>query len=374
MQTTQLKITYLVAEQHEHLGSFGILNMNGRIFDPNTATFFSPDPFVVDPSSTQAFNRYSYCLNNPLMYTDPSGEWIILAGALIGAYLGGAGANKSFNPGKWDWKSGTTWAGMIGGAFQGAMTVVGLQAGFAQMGWEGLATFGRSELTKNFLTSSINLANYSGLAKIGMGAAKTLAVTNSAMISFNTVATVSSAIANPKNAGNILMGNYHYNSSNHWASQILEGISRGSWESIQQNLGTGLGHFRNTIGHVDNVEFFDGATLINRNDNSGRAWGFTLGSMINSKNLEASIDNPLFMHEYGHTIQSKVFGPMYPFGIGIPSAISSNFTSHEAHSGRWYEKQTNRFASRYFKRYGVDWNDILRLYIHPNGNPKYPLR
>jgi hypothetical protein len=28
------------------------------------------------PEFTQAFNRYSYCLNNPLKYTDPSGWWI----------------------------------------------------------------------------------------------------------------------------------------------------------------------------------------------------------------------------------------------------------------------------------------------------------
>ena len=61
---------------HEHLAPFGIINMNGRIYDPISASFFSPDPFVVDPSNTQAFNRYSYCLNNPLMYTDPSGEFI----------------------------------------------------------------------------------------------------------------------------------------------------------------------------------------------------------------------------------------------------------------------------------------------------------
>lgn len=34
----------------------------------------------------QNFNRYSYCLNNPLKYNDPDGEWIHL---LIGAIVGG---------------------------------------------------------------------------------------------------------------------------------------------------------------------------------------------------------------------------------------------------------------------------------------------
>jgi len=65
--------------QHEHLESHGTINMNGRMYDPNTASFFSPDPFVQAPFNTQSFNRYSYCLNNPLMYTDPSGEIFIPA-------------------------------------------------------------------------------------------------------------------------------------------------------------------------------------------------------------------------------------------------------------------------------------------------------
>ena len=40
-----------------------------------TARMLSPDPFVQNASSTQNFNRYSYCMNNPLKYTDPSGYY-----------------------------------------------------------------------------------------------------------------------------------------------------------------------------------------------------------------------------------------------------------------------------------------------------------
>ena len=36
--------------------------------------FFIPNNFVQTPEFSQGFNRYSYCLNNPLKYTDPSGE------------------------------------------------------------------------------------------------------------------------------------------------------------------------------------------------------------------------------------------------------------------------------------------------------------
>ena len=58
---------------HEHLDAFGIINMNGRVYDPLTAQFLSPDPFVQSPDNWVNYNRYGYCLNNPLIYSDPSG-------------------------------------------------------------------------------------------------------------------------------------------------------------------------------------------------------------------------------------------------------------------------------------------------------------
>jgi len=58
---------------HEHLDNFGLINMNGRMYDPYIGRFFSPDPILQNPGSTQGHNRYSYVLNNPLKYTDPSG-------------------------------------------------------------------------------------------------------------------------------------------------------------------------------------------------------------------------------------------------------------------------------------------------------------
>jgi hypothetical protein len=39
----------------------------------------SPDNFVQAPNNSQSFNRYSYALNNPLIYTDPDGEFLGLA-------------------------------------------------------------------------------------------------------------------------------------------------------------------------------------------------------------------------------------------------------------------------------------------------------
>jgi RHS repeat-associated protein len=60
---------------HEHLFGFGLINMNGRMYDPLIGLMLSPDPYVQMPLSTQNYNRYSYALNNPLRYTDPTG-WL----------------------------------------------------------------------------------------------------------------------------------------------------------------------------------------------------------------------------------------------------------------------------------------------------------
>jgi RHS repeat-associated protein len=60
---------------HEHLPWFKLINMNGRSYDPLTGQFLSADNYVQAPYFTQSFNRFAYCLNNPLKYTDPSGMY-----------------------------------------------------------------------------------------------------------------------------------------------------------------------------------------------------------------------------------------------------------------------------------------------------------
>ena len=72
---------------HEHLPMFGLINMNARLYDPVLGRFLSPDPYVQMPDFSQNFNRYSYCLNNPLVYVDEDGEFVHL---IIGAVVGGA--------------------------------------------------------------------------------------------------------------------------------------------------------------------------------------------------------------------------------------------------------------------------------------------
>jgi RHS repeat-associated protein len=58
---------------HEHLDELGLIHMNGRIYDPVLGRFMSADPYIQSPGNLQSYNRYSYVMNNPLGFTDPSG-------------------------------------------------------------------------------------------------------------------------------------------------------------------------------------------------------------------------------------------------------------------------------------------------------------
>ncbi|HVK97391.1 MAG TPA: RHS repeat-associated core domain-containing protein [Flavisolibacter sp.] len=78
---------------HEHLKEFALINMNGRMYDPVQGRMLSPDNYVPTPFGTQGYNRYSYALNNPLVYSDPDGNLPIalIAIPLIKALAVGAG-------------------------------------------------------------------------------------------------------------------------------------------------------------------------------------------------------------------------------------------------------------------------------------------
>jgi hypothetical protein len=72
--------------------------MNGRMYDPLLKRFLSPDNYIQNPDFTQNFNRFGYCLNNPLIYTDPSGEIFGLAAAWLLFTESGYEAQKYVSP------------------------------------------------------------------------------------------------------------------------------------------------------------------------------------------------------------------------------------------------------------------------------------
>lgn len=112
-------------------GETGLYYYGARYYDPEIGRFISADSIVPDFSDPQSLNRYSYCRNNPVILTDPSGNIFIIddiiiaavtyvvanaaviaEGAAIGAAIGGASAAVT---------GGNVWQGMALGAVSGAV-------------------------------------------------------------------------------------------------------------------------------------------------------------------------------------------------------------------------------------------------------------
>ena len=82
--------------------------MNGRLYDPLLGRFLSPDPIVANPAHGQQWNLYSYAVNSPLSYIDPSG--LSQCNPAQQSWCGGYGLPRS---------------GWLGGGGYGTRTVTG---------------------------------------------------------------------------------------------------------------------------------------------------------------------------------------------------------------------------------------------------------
>jgi len=262
-------LTYRGFTGHEHYPQFKIINMNCRLYDPVIGRFFSPDKYVANSTFTQDFNRYTYARNNPLMYTDPSGDFIITF--LVNSIIG--------------WSRGD---GFGGGLKNGGNAV-----------WNGMKIIG------GLFTSDKN--------RTGGG-------------------------------------------------QFWEVTSRLTWQSPQTAVGLVYSLFANMCGQIDNVSYKAGATVM-----SGNFWGtgeaITLGSYIHgTSRLQASFDNSLFQHEYGHYLQSQASGPLYLQRYGIPSAFSGGAFKNEDgiryHKFHPSEQDANARALKYFSAKVPGFNSV----------------
>ncbi|RUO24950.1 RHS repeat-associated core domain-containing protein, partial [Aliidiomarina sanyensis] len=58
---------------HTMVNDLNLIHMGGRTYNPVLGRFMQADPFIQAGANLQNYNRYSYVLNNPMSYTDPSG-------------------------------------------------------------------------------------------------------------------------------------------------------------------------------------------------------------------------------------------------------------------------------------------------------------
>jgi RHS repeat-associated protein len=111
----------------------GLLYLRARYYLPQAGIFTARDPFpgiLTQPASLQP---YLYALNNPVLYSDPSGQFVfipLLIAAAAGGILGGLGYYGlqvlfSNDPcARWDWTNAALWGGV--GAVVGAALGVGI--------------------------------------------------------------------------------------------------------------------------------------------------------------------------------------------------------------------------------------------------------
>jgi RHS repeat-associated protein len=109
----------------------GLYYFNSRYYDPELGRFIQADTITPSVADCQSLNRYSYCLNSPINYTDPSGHFVWMAalvaaleagavGAVVGGIVGGAISGMT---------GGNVGAGILGGAAAGFITGFGIGAG-----------------------------------------------------------------------------------------------------------------------------------------------------------------------------------------------------------------------------------------------------
>ncbi len=158
-------VNYTFTDQ-EYDDESGLYNYKARLYDPVLGRFISPDSIVPEPGNLQAFNRYSYCVNNPVTYVDPSGNDFglsLLIGmaimAIIGAVAGGTvAAVNGTNIGQ----------GMLTGAISGSLVYAGGMVGGAMAGVINASITG-GDMGQGALYGAIGAAA-GGLTGMGVGA------------------------------------------------------------------------------------------------------------------------------------------------------------------------------------------------------------
>ncbi|HML70292.1 MAG TPA: FG-GAP-like repeat-containing protein [Macellibacteroides fermentans] len=212
---------------HEHLPEFSLINMNGRLYDPVIGRFLSPDPYVQMPDFSQNFNRYSYCVNNPLKFTDPSGELFGIDDAIIFAVVSSAVMNGIQSGAMAEMNGGNFWSGALKGAAIGAASAA-LPFGIGQAFGHTLGTLGHELLRAGAHGLGNGLLNVADGGSFGVG--------------FLTGATASIV---GSGAQELNFGNMGVLGSTTLAGGLTAGLSGGDW-MMGAMQGMNIGAFNHT--------------------------------------------------------------------------------------------------------------------------------
>ncbi|KZN54926.1 hypothetical protein N474_17135 [Pseudoalteromonas luteoviolacea CPMOR-2] len=139
-------------------GDNRVIHMNGRIYDADTGRFMQADPFIQAPQNLQNYNAYSYVLNNPLSFTDPSGYLFkkMLKGAMKAT-------------GTWDLMQQIAANPVLNSVIQVVMIFIpGCQSGACHAVFNAATTFAATgSLNAGIKAGAISYAQSAALQKIG---------------------------------------------------------------------------------------------------------------------------------------------------------------------------------------------------------------
>lgn len=83
-----------------------------------------------------------------------------------------------------------------------------------------------------------------------------------------------------------------------------------------------------------------------------------------SRSLEGRLRDEIIVHEYGHTVQSIILGPLYPLVISLPSAVwclTPALVKKRADKGiSYYSFYPEKWANRLGERFTNEQLTLLR--------------
>ena len=344
---------------HEMLDEFQLINMNGRLYDPMIGRFLSPDNYVQLPGNSQSYNRYSYCMNNPLKYNDPSGEFLNLVfGGFIGGFLNWASHGFQFNAKGLGYFATGAVASAVSTGIASGMDVAmaggnfwkgaaGLAHGVSSTGFiAGAATGASSGFAGGFILSAGNswvdghsFGNglLSGMRSGGIGALSA-GVTGGLMGGLDAI----------DNGVNFWTGKSSVKVTGAMAYEGLlpKGIDLGGKVNIKY------------VGRFEGQKVFESELLGNINNNY-RAVTIPDIGIIAAKGVFTSGKNTglvMMQHEFGHILQyAKVGAENYYKVIATESLANCGvdmLLDMNTHSTYWTETWANFLSKKYF---GTSW-------------------
>jgi RHS repeat-associated protein len=392
---------------HEHIDGLALINMNGRIYDPMLGMFISPDNYVQAPYSSQNYNRFTYCLNNPLMYTDPSGEVFGIDGAIIvgmiiyqvgfglsmyGQMTGNATLYKIGNYGMvagtivmgYGFSAMGTWAGIIGNGFMGGFNNSLNGGSFGEGFLRGAAM---DAIFAGLSYSWDKLGNLKLPASTGLNEALSAPRSDVLHQLYNTIDNVGKNIPSLVTDGTRL-STMPMPSERTLKSEVLNEAIGVKSRSVISNAVQSSARVKNqpasgqgdknlnfsrsfTGSHADGSEYFEGVRIFTNGSMSGAAATLPGVGIIVKKGLQ--YNTQLLRHEFGHILQAQLWGKDFYYSTIVPVSLKSAATALD-HDNTWTEWSASRLSWEYFGR-PSDWNYKYNP-ISPTsgyGNPHHPL-